>query len=61
MNLGQMAHEVEWAVAGSAPVARLNKVNGDPISPLEILRSFAAELEEKEQKRHVQLRKLSAA
>ncbi|HOH07410.1 MAG: 2-oxoglutarate oxidoreductase subunit KorA [bacterium ADurb.Bin431] len=36
MNLGQMAHEVEWALAGSAPVTRLNKVNGDPISPPEI-------------------------
>jgi len=36
MNMGQMAHEVEWALAGSAPVTRLNKVNGDPISPPEI-------------------------
>ena len=36
MNLGQMAHEVEWALAGSAPVTRLTKVNGDPISPPEI-------------------------
>ncbi|HOY44399.1 MAG TPA: 2-oxoacid:acceptor oxidoreductase subunit alpha [bacterium] len=36
MNLGQMAHEVEWALAGSAPVTRLNKVDGDPISPPEI-------------------------
>ncbi|HQG46220.1 MAG TPA: 2-oxoacid:acceptor oxidoreductase subunit alpha, partial [bacterium] len=36
MNLGQMAHEVEWAVAGAVPVASLNKVNGDPISPAEI-------------------------
>jgi len=37
MNLGQMAHEVEWAIAGSAPVARVNRVDGDPINPLEIL------------------------
>lgn len=36
MNLGQIAHEVEWALAGAAPVTRLNKVNGDPISPPEI-------------------------
>ncbi|HNW59406.1 MAG TPA: 2-oxoacid:acceptor oxidoreductase subunit alpha [bacterium] len=36
MNMGQMAHEVEWALAGAAPVTRLNKVNGDPISPAEI-------------------------
>ncbi|HNS74505.1 MAG TPA: 2-oxoacid:acceptor oxidoreductase subunit alpha, partial [bacterium] len=36
MNLGQIAHEVEWALAGSAPVTRLTKVNGDPISPPEI-------------------------
>jgi 2-oxoglutarate ferredoxin oxidoreductase subunit alpha len=36
MNMGQVAHEVEWALAGSAPVTRLNKVTGDPISPPEI-------------------------
>ncbi len=37
LNLGQMAHEVEWAVAGRAEVARVNKVNGEPISPPEVL------------------------
>jgi 2-oxoglutarate ferredoxin oxidoreductase subunit alpha len=37
MNLGQMAHEVEWAAAGRAPVARVNRVDGEPISPLQIL------------------------
>ncbi len=36
MNRGQMAHEVEWAVAGAVSVLPLNKVNGDPISPDEI-------------------------
>lgn len=42
MNLGQMAHEVEWALAGAAPVKRVNKVDGDPISPLEILQALPA-------------------
>ena len=37
MNLGQIAHEVEWAVAGKAEVVKVNKINGEPISPLEIL------------------------
>jgi 2-oxoglutarate ferredoxin oxidoreductase subunit alpha len=37
MNLGQMAHEVEWALAGRAEVARVNRIDGEPISPLQIL------------------------
>jgi len=37
MNLGQIAHEVEWAVAGRAEVVKVNKINGEPISPTEIL------------------------
>ncbi len=37
MNLGQVAHEVEWAVGGACPVAKLNRVDGEPISPVEIL------------------------
>jgi len=37
MNLGQVAHEVEWAVGGQAEVIKVNKINGEPISPLEIL------------------------
>jgi len=37
MNLGQVAHEVEWAVRGQAEVVKVNKINGEPISPLEIL------------------------
>jgi len=37
MNMGQLAHEVEWALFGKAPVIRVNVYNGDPISPLMIL------------------------
>jgi 2-oxoglutarate ferredoxin oxidoreductase subunit alpha len=37
LNMGQMAHEVEWAVAGQARVHRLNRFNGEPIRPDEIL------------------------
>lgn len=37
MNMGQLAHEVEWAVFGKAPVHRINVYNGEPISPLTIL------------------------
>ncbi len=37
MNLGQVAHEIEWAVRGKAEVVKVNKINGEPISPIEIL------------------------
>ncbi len=37
MNLGQMAHEVEWAVAGDARVERVNLISGDPISPMMVM------------------------
>lgn len=37
MNLGQVAHEVEWAVRGQAEVVKVNKISGEPISPPEIL------------------------
>jgi 2-oxoglutarate/2-oxoacid ferredoxin oxidoreductase subunit alpha len=37
LNLGQMAHEVEWAAAGACPVAALPRVDGLPISPRQIL------------------------
>jgi 2-oxoglutarate ferredoxin oxidoreductase subunit alpha len=37
LNLGQMAHEVEWAVAGACPVAALTRVDGQPITPRQIL------------------------
>lgn len=37
MNMGQMAHEVEWAVAGGAKVERINLINGEPISPMMVM------------------------
>ena len=37
LNLGQLAHEVEWAAAGACRVARLCRVDGLPIRPAEIL------------------------
>ena len=37
LNMGQIAHEVEWAVRGKVPVYKYNKVNGEPINPEEIL------------------------
>jgi 2-oxoglutarate ferredoxin oxidoreductase subunit alpha len=37
MNLGQLAHEVEWAVEGQVPVLRVNRVDGEPLTPGEIL------------------------
>jgi 2-oxoglutarate ferredoxin oxidoreductase subunit alpha len=37
MNLGQMAHEVEWAVAGACRVVPLSRVDGLPIRPGQIL------------------------
>lgn len=40
MNLGQLAHEVEWAVRRSKPVVRINKINGEPITPNEILNTI---------------------
>lgn len=36
LNLGQIAHEVEWAVRGEAPVFKFNKINGEPINPNEL-------------------------
>ena len=37
MNLGQFAHEVEWAVNGKLEVHRINRIDGEPINPLDIL------------------------
>ena len=37
LNLGQMAHEVEWTVRRAKPVIRVNRINGEPITPAEIL------------------------
>lgn len=37
MNLGQIAHEVEWAVAGNARVHSITRVDGEPVHPDTIL------------------------
>jgi len=37
LNLGQIAHEVEWAVGGRSRVHRLSRVDGEPIHPRQIL------------------------
>ncbi|MFH1278063.1 MAG: 2-oxoacid:acceptor oxidoreductase subunit alpha [Candidatus Eisenbacteria bacterium] len=37
MNLGQVAHEVEWAVFGEARIHRLSRIDGEPIRPQEIV------------------------
>ena len=36
MNLGQLAHEVEWAVRGKADVEGYFRANGEPMSPHEL-------------------------
>ena len=36
MNLGQIAHEVEWAIGRSIPVEKINLINGESIKPSEI-------------------------
>ncbi|MFH1250514.1 MAG: 2-oxoacid:acceptor oxidoreductase subunit alpha [bacterium] len=43
MNLGQIAHEVEWATRRSKPVVRVNKINGEPITPNEIFNAIIAQ------------------
>ncbi len=37
MNLGQMAHEVEWAVRGACTVVPFGRVDGQPIRPAQIV------------------------
>jgi 2-oxoglutarate ferredoxin oxidoreductase subunit alpha len=37
MNLGQMAHEVEWAVRGACPVIPFGRVDGQPVAPRQVL------------------------
>jgi 2-oxoglutarate ferredoxin oxidoreductase subunit alpha len=37
MNLGQVAHEVEWAVKGTCPVVPFHRVDGQSISPAQVL------------------------
>ena len=36
MNLGQIAHEVEWAAKAKCEVIKINRVDGDPINPQQI-------------------------
>jgi len=36
MNLGQIAHEVEWAARGKAEILKINRIDGEPIRPTEI-------------------------
>jgi 2-oxoglutarate/2-oxoacid ferredoxin oxidoreductase subunit alpha len=40
MNLGQIAHEVEWATNRSVPVTKICQVDGNPITPFEILQTI---------------------
>ncbi len=40
MNLGQIAHEVEWATRREKPVVRVNKIDGEPITPNEIFEAI---------------------
>jgi 2-oxoglutarate ferredoxin oxidoreductase subunit alpha len=42
MNLGQMAHEVEWAVGGRCRVVPFGRVDGQPIRPAQILELIEA-------------------
>jgi 2-oxoglutarate ferredoxin oxidoreductase subunit alpha len=37
MNLGQLAHEVEWAVRGACRVVPFSRVDGLPVRPAQIL------------------------
>jgi 2-oxoglutarate ferredoxin oxidoreductase subunit alpha len=36
LNLGQIAHEVEWAVGGQCEVMKINRIDGEPINPQQI-------------------------
>ena len=42
MNLGQVAHEVEWATRRDKSVIRVNKINGEAIKPDEIYAAIIA-------------------
>lgn len=42
LNLGQMAHEVEWAAAGACRVHPIMRVDGQPISPSQVLEAIEA-------------------
>ncbi|MBP7146913.1 MAG: 2-oxoacid:acceptor oxidoreductase subunit alpha [Acidobacteria bacterium] len=36
MNLGMIAHEVEWAARGACPVVPFGRVDGQPVSPRQV-------------------------
>lgn len=36
LNLGQIAHEVEWATNRRIPIIKINRINGESIKPSEI-------------------------
>lgn len=36
LNLGQISHEVEWAVSGKCEVVKINRIDGEPINPQQI-------------------------
>jgi 2-oxoglutarate ferredoxin oxidoreductase subunit alpha len=42
LNLGQIAHEVEWASCRRKPIIKINRVDGEPISPQQILDKIVA-------------------
>ena len=37
LNMGQMAHEVEWATCRKCDIVKLNRIDGELISPIQIL------------------------
>ncbi len=37
LNLGQIAHEVEWATRCDCEVIKINRIDGEPINPQQIL------------------------
>jgi len=41
LNLGQIAHEIEWATRRAKPVIKVNRISGEPITPAEILTAIA--------------------
>jgi 2-oxoglutarate ferredoxin oxidoreductase subunit alpha len=40
LNMGQMAHEVEWATGRKCDIVKLNRIDGEPISPFQILETI---------------------
>jgi 2-oxoglutarate ferredoxin oxidoreductase subunit alpha len=40
MNLGMLAHEVEWAAAGATRVVPVMRVDGQPLSPQQVLEAI---------------------